>query len=439
MSNTEETQKLFQYALVGIFIVFAVIGTIFLATNRSSTSSRINVSITIWGPPLFTEDARRIFSELSSDPDSPLRNVTYVTKHPDTLYADVVEAMATDRSPDIIIYDAGMLLSLRDKLYGITYETYPMRTFRDTFIEGAEVFALQDGIYALPMFVDPLVLFWNRNSFTDAVVAQVPRDWDTFVLTVPRLTSITDGATIVRSGVALGEYANVLHAKEILASMMMQTGSGLVEEAEDGYRSVLNTGSSATPSMLALRFYTDFANPVKTVYSWNNTFPMSRDAFAAGDVAMYVGFASEVHLIVEMNPNLNFDIAPLPQSATGMNQATYGTFYGAGVLKTSSNPNDAFVVLQELITPAVTAHFATYSLMAPVRRDMLVADPADARSEVLVRSAIIAKTWLEPRLSGMTDEYFGAAIRAVVTGQETPQVAVEKLSRNLQVLLDSYE
>jgi hypothetical protein len=95
--------------------------------------------------------------------------------------------------------------------------------------------------------------------------------------------------------------------------------------------------------------------------------------------------------------------------------------------------------LQELTTPAVTAHLAAYSLMAPVRRDMLVPDPADARSDVLVRSAIIAKTWLEPRLSGMTDEYVGAAIRAVVTGQETPQVAVEKLNRNLQVLLDSYE
>jgi ABC-type glycerol-3-phosphate transport system substrate-binding protein len=439
MSNIEETQKLFQYALVGIFIAFAVIGTIFLATTRSGDSGRSNVTITIWGPPLFTDDAQRVFSVLTGDPESPLHKVEYVTKHPDTLYAEAVEAMATDRGPDIIIYDAGMLLSIRDKLYGITYETYPMRTFRDTFVEGAEVFALQDGIYALPLFVDPLVLFWNRNSFTDAAVAQVPRDWNTFVATVPRLTRIVDGATVVRSGIAFGEHENVLHAKEILVSLIMQTGNALVKEEEVGYRSMLHTENTATPPALALRFYTDFANPVKTVYSWNNTFPVSRDAFAAGDVAMYVGFASEVRLIAEMNPNLNFDIAPLPQSATGMNQATYGTFYGGGVLKTSRNPNEAFMVLQELTTPAVTAHLATHSLMAPVRRDMLVPDPADARSEVLVRSAIIAKTWLEPRLSGMTDEYVGAAIRAVVTGQETPQVAVEKLNRNLQVLLDSYE
>lgn len=436
-----DTQKLFQYGVVAVFIGFAVLGTLFLASHRSNNATNTEQPITIWGPPIFTEDGRTVFSDLDDGQGSMFSNITYVTKHPDTLYPDLVEAMATDRSPDIVLFDAGMLLSLRDKLYRISYETYPIRDFRDAFVEGAEVFAMRDGIYGFPLLVDPLVLFWNRNAFTDAAVPQVPKDWDTFVATVPRLTRVTEGADVLRSGVAFGEYDNVLHAKEILSTLIMQTGNAIVEETDEGYVSVLENDTApktAVSPALALRFYTDFSNPIKTVYSWNKTFPVSRDAFVAGDVAMYIGFASEAALLAEMNPNLNFDVALLPQSATGANQATYGMFYGAGVVQTSKYPERAFQIAQELTTPTTAAYLAERSAFSAVRRDMLVADPADPYSENVVRSVIIARTWLEPRLSGVTGEYIGSAINAVVSGRLTPDAAIQKLHRDMSVLLQSY-
>jgi ABC-type glycerol-3-phosphate transport system substrate-binding protein len=435
-----DTRKIFQYSLVGLFIFIGLFGMVLVATNTGSGAVDTSTPVLIWGPPLFTEGNQNFFSELSGI-NPVFKNVRYEVKHPETLYADTIEAMATDRGPDIILFDAGMLLSFKDKFIPISYETYPVRDFRDTFIEGAEVFAFNEGIYALPLFVDPLVLYWNRNYFTDSALSQVPKEWNTFVRIVPTLTLLGEGADIKRSAIAFGEYDNVRHAKEIVSSLILQTGTKIVEKnREGGYKSgLISENRNEQGAVLALRFYTDFSNPIKTVYSWNKTFERSDRAFASGDLAMYIGFLSEAPLLSEMNPNLNFDISVLPQPTTGLHQAVYGIFYGVGVLKTSQNPKRSFEVMRALTEPLSADFLKNKTLRAPVRRDMLIVDPSDPRSDTLVRSAIIARTWLEPRLSGVIDDYFRLFIQNVVSGTLTPEKSLELFDKDLQNILKTYK
>ena len=59
----------------------------------------------------------------------------------------------------------------------------------------------------------------------------------------------------------------------------------------------------------ALLFYTDFTNPSKTSYSWNAALPQSFDAFTSGELAAYLGYASEYNSIISRNPNLRFKSA----------------------------------------------------------------------------------------------------------------------------------
>ena len=55
-----------------------------------------------------------------------------------------------------------------------------------------------------------------------------------------------------------------------------------------------------------LKFYTDFADPLKDVYSWNKSFSNSRDAFSAENLVFYLGYASELQSLINKNPNQNF-------------------------------------------------------------------------------------------------------------------------------------
>ena len=122
----------------------------------------------------------------------------------------------------------------------------------------------------------------------------------------------------------------------------------------------------------ALRFYTEFANPAKTSYSWNRSLPSAQDAFVAGDVAMYLGFASEYTQIAQRNPNLRFGVAPLPQISQSGTRVTYGRLMGVAIARTTGNITGALAVAQQLSGTAAVGLISGALSLPPVRRDVAV-------------------------------------------------------------------
>jgi ABC-type glycerol-3-phosphate transport system substrate-binding protein len=440
--DNASTRDIFQYVLLGIFGIVAGLSVVYLATFKSDKSKVVidYTPVIIWGPA-FGDGERTMPDAMRAivGRDEAYSTLQYVEKNPTTLYQDLIEAIAQGAPPDLLFFDAASLMEIKSQLQPISYESLSLRDFRDTYVEGAEVFAMADNIYALPILVDPLVLYWNRDLFTNALVTQVPTDWDTFVQVAPRLSRIERGADLTQSGVALGEYDNVRHAREIMATLLMQSGTPLVSFDGKVYKSVMNVKrEGGSNPALALSFYTDFSNPRKTVYSWNKTFPESREAFAANKVAMYAGFASEAPTLTFINPNLNFDVALWPQSARGHNKVTYGKFYGLAVVKHSVQVQRALSILSVLSTEQATDMWSKYSGIPPTRRTMLGAQPTDPFAEVLARSAIIARSWHTPHSGGFVDDIFSQMITDVTSGKETPDKALQQASTDLNVLLEKY-
>jgi len=439
--SMSDSQKLFHFGALAVFGICAVVGIVMLAFFRGTPpEGQVSGPTVIWGPP-FGGKMDQFMIELKRRDDT-FEKTSYVAKHPATMYGDLLEALAVGQGPDLVIVDPSILLPLLGKVRAVPYTVLSQSEYRAQYVEGAEVFALDDGVYAYPMFVDPLVLYWNRTLFTNALVAEVPQDWDTFVATVPKLTQFEagTGSKVQQSGVAFGEYDNVLHAKEILSSLLFQSGIEIVHQEAGVYRSDLS-GSEAVKSVgqpdLALRFYTNFSNPKKLVYSWNKTFERSREAFAANKVAMYGGFVSERDTILEINPNLNYDIAPWPQSATGKNVSTYGRFYGMSILQSSKYPADAQKVLTGLTQPQYTELWEEYTGLPTVRRAYLAEEPEDPHSKTIVRSALISKDWLQPDRSAV-DELFQRMINGVVAGRMQSQGALNDGRQDLEAMLNRY-
>jgi ABC-type glycerol-3-phosphate transport system substrate-binding protein len=441
MSNKEQESlpNLFQMGLLGLFTILAVLSVILFATYKGDESElSLDVSpLTIWGPAFPEVQFRDMFESLAKS-DPSLDKISYVEKNTANIYAELTMAIAEGRAPDLILLEAPSLLELRSQLYPIKLETLPLSTFSSTYVEGAEIFVQPEGTYALPLFVDPLVLFWNRDLFTSALLTKTPEDWDTFVKIVPKLSNIKGGADLTKSAIAFGEYDNVLHAKEIISTLLMQTGSLMVYREGKKFVSGIEQGASkdAIP-IRAVQFYTDFANPRKTVYSWNKTYERSREAFAGNKVAMYGGFASEVPVLAKINPNLNFDIMVWPQSATGRNKLTYGRFYGLAVLKNSTNLARAYSVAFALTSPTVASVWSKKVGLPSVRRDTLSVAPDDPYSEVLIKSAILAKTTLIPHAGGASNEIFSRMINSVTAGGD-PDGALTTASQDLSALLERY-
>ncbi|NJO89569.1 MAG: extracellular solute-binding protein [Chloroflexia bacterium] len=67
---------------------------------------------------------------------------------------------------------------IKSFIYETPYTSYPEKSFRDSFIEGAEVFLGKEGIVAFPIVVDPLVMYFNKNMLTNEGLSIPPANWD---------------------------------------------------------------------------------------------------------------------------------------------------------------------------------------------------------------------------------------------------------------------
>ncbi len=430
----DTTSNIFQLVLLGGFAVLAVIGLIVFATLKGDEEKVLVTPLVVWGsyPSAYMN---RALSTLDRQMGG-LNKVTYVERPPERLYGELIEALASGTGPDLVIIDDDRMVPFLNKVYNIPYERYSERLFRDTFIEGGEVFALPNAIYALPFSVDPLVLYWNRSMFSSAGITQVPKTWEEVVSVVPRLSRIDQGTTLMQGAIALGVYDNVLHAKDILSVLMMQAGARIAYHDGKGLRSGLNEGAGGAlrPAEAAIRFFSDFSDPKKVVYSWNHSFERSREAFMAGKVAMYIGFVSEAETMRRINPNLNFDVALLPQSKARGNPKTYGHFQGLAVMRSSRDPIRAFTVAQRLTSAQAMAEFQEAIGLPPVRRDLLARRPSDAAGIVAYDSAIIAHSWLEPN-SAAVDAMFSRMIGEVISGRKSLTEALSTAHNELNTLL----
>ncbi|TAL49570.1 extracellular solute-binding protein [Patescibacteria group bacterium] len=425
----------FQLILIGVFAFFIIVGVVVFAFSKGK--GQVQAEVTIWGTvPEATFS--KVFVELPLYQDRTV-SVRYVEKPQANFSGEYVEALARDAGPDIILAPHEVILSERRKLFAIPYNSFPERIFRDTFLEEGELFFFPEGILGLPLTVDPLLLYWNRDIFSGAGLAQPPKFWAEFFELSQKLTQRDGLLNITQSAVALGEYRNIRGSKELIVTLVMQAGNPIVLKSENAFASVLaeTLNKAAPPAESALNFYTQFSNPAKPFYSWNRSLPDSQQMFLAGDLALYTGLASELPLLKLKNPNLNFDIALLPQSQSDERNSIYGKMLAFAISKQTRNLPAAFKVATQLIGRDSAKGFADSLSMAPARRDLLSRPPGDAFGAVLYQSALIARGWLDPNQEG-TSKIFSEMIEDTTSGHLRLEQAIRVAAGKISELLKSW-
>ena len=157
-----------------IFAVFAMVGVGFFAMQRSDTTSAVG-NVSIWG----TIDDRVMTELIANVLDADTANTVsykYFTK--DNFDAELVEAIAEGRGPDIILLPHENILRHRAKIVTIPFETMPERSFIDSFADGSSIFRMNDGYIGFPFYVDPIVMYWNKSIFINEGILKPPTYWD---------------------------------------------------------------------------------------------------------------------------------------------------------------------------------------------------------------------------------------------------------------------
>ena len=108
--------------------------------------------------------------------------------------------------------------------------------------------------------------------------------------------------------------------------LIIQSGNPIMKTDDRGNLKIALDDKSApgnSPAVSSVKFFNDFSNPNKNVYSWNKALSGADAMFAKGALAMYFGYASEWTGIKARNPHLNFDIAEVPQIKGDKTKTTF--------------------------------------------------------------------------------------------------------------------
>ncbi len=428
----------------GFFILFGVaVFAGYINIGGSSKSTAVTGSLTIWG----TTKKSAMESLLAmTGLDANSIKINYVEKNPTTYESDLVNAFASGTGPDIFMTTPEIFWKQRDKIYEIPFTSYPLLNYTSTYMDIGKSYLTATGIRAFPLYIDPLVGYWNKDIFASVGIATAPLEWKEFPDLSKKISIVDNNYTVTRSFAALGEFGNIRNAKDTLSLLFIQAGDPITYIGADGNLALSlgqNVKNNVSSSSVALDFYTQFANPTKqNTYSWNKSFRSDTERFLSGDLAYYVGYSSEVSNLRRTNPNLNFDMAFVPQPDTSSTKTTIGKLYGLAISKQSKIPGVAYYAIGAMLSSASNTALINGlknagTLVAPARRDMTPNDPSNPYASILYNSALVSRNWIDPNPS-LTNSIWSSMISDVQSGKSNAMSAISTANTKMTAYLKTF-
>ncbi|MCX6745526.1 MAG: extracellular solute-binding protein [Candidatus Parcubacteria bacterium] len=448
-------------------VIVIVMLMVFMTTGAKCQSLPPNTQA---GPPKpITLEYWKVYEESSNVSDlisdyqkiHPYVTVNYRNFTPQEYETEILRALAQDRGPDIISLHNTWLRKYQDLLsplpsqvtlqYQISRGTIQKETFTESrkqntltikdlralfpdVVYNNEV--INNQIYGLPLSIDTLVLYYNRDLLNNAGLAQPPKTWEQFSDQVIKLTKLDIKGNVLQAGAALGTAANTERFFDILGLIMMQNNTPMTNEQGTPTFNQTPQGYTRTvsPAAEALNFYNSFASPGNQVYTWNDQMPNSLTAFMTGKTAFFFGYAYQLSIIKAQAPKLNFAISPVPQISE--QPTNYANYWVETVTKKSQHINEAWDFITYITTNAETnKKFLDASHLPCALRNLIQAQADDIELSPFGSQLLTAKSWYKGKDAQKTEDIFKDMInqnlQSILTPEEIINRAVSKVNQTL--------
>lgn len=448
--------KLFFLFLIFTFLVMA--GPICKGTPKEVQEAMKPVNLVYWRV-FDDEDA---FSEIIAAYRvfHPNVSITYRKLRYEEYEKELLDAMAENRGPDIFSIHNTWIKKYQTKIVPLpktitlpyqyvagtikkevvtemrTTPTLSLRALKTDFVDQVAADVLlpyqedptkpfEDRIFGLPLSLDNLALFYNRDLLNAAGIPEPPLTWTEFQEQVKRLTKIDKTGKILQSGAAIGTGKNVERAGDILSLLMMQNGTRMTDEAGNATFNQIPPGATlpAPPGVEALAFYTDFASPYKEVYTWNKEMPNSLEAFITGKTAFFFGYTYHLPQIKARAPKLNFAVAKAPQIAGGA-EINFANYWVEVVSKKTEHLNEAWDFVQFLVKAENAKNYLAKTKKPTALRALIKEQAEDIDLANFVAQILTAKSWYKGKDALTVERIFEDMIEQVVDGLATLEEAI---------------
>lgn len=381
-------------------------------------------TLEVWGVYMDSQDMREIISDYRVA--HPYVQINYKNFRPEEYETELLNAMAEDRGPDIYLVHNTKVYEYRNKLYPLpasikvatVVETGTIKKETSVVLQtnaGLTVGQLRkafvdvvaqdviisnpetnlEEIYGLPLSMDTLALYYNVDLLNRANLPEPPSTWMELQEMVPKLTKVDANDGIVQSAIALGLTNNLDHYFDILSALMLQNGTVFLSEygqmVMDKLPSELQGKTDTPPAMSALDFFASFAKSYKVTYTWDQYMDEAVQEFAAGNLAMFIGYQFHNETITGLSPKLNYQIAPLPQ-VNPEYPINYANYWVMGVSKKTEALDIAWDFIQFATQSSEVSKYLTASGKVTALK-ALVKDQQTDDLGVFANQVLTAKSW----------------------------------------------
>ena len=414
--NLTRNQIFIVSAVIVIVLVFVLMlfGVIPGLQNRNNTQQEIK--LTAWGviSPAQFQVVSDGYSQLN-----PNVKILYTQIAESNYENTIVNALAAGNSPDILMVPNTWIPKRANLLTPIATTQASLNKF--PFVIEQD-FSANGSAYALPLYIDTLALFYNKDIFDAKSIALLPTTWQDFQAIIPALRETNAQNQIIKAAAAIGgSETSINHASDILNTILMQSGNPTFNS--DGNARFNDDGTKA------FNFYLQFANPSSPYYTWNEKLPYSTDSFASGKTAMIFDYVSALPALKAKNPLLRIGIASIPQLSGASQPVTTARYWGLAVSKQSRNQAAAWnFILNATTNRTIAENYLKASGKPPALLMLINAYINDPDLGVFARQALTARDW---QTSADRTAIFSTMIQNVLSGKLTVTQAMQEATNKL--------
>lgn len=431
--------RLYLILIGGITVLVLVLFILVLSSGGGAPGSGQRIALTFWG----VFDTKNNFEKVIADYRTlyPNISVTYRQFSFDDYERELVNALAAGAGPDIIMVHNTWIPKHQDKLKpapemipGEENRFFTVNDYQNQFVEVAQKDLVKGkDIYAFPLYVDTLALFYNKDLFNNAGLTRPPETWEEFNQYVEVLAE-TEGSTISKAGAALGTAKNVNRASDILMAMMIQSGVKMNDD-QTKRPSFTKSVDGERVGERSLEYYTSFANPKSKAYTWNDSQEYSIDAFVQGKVAMMLNYSHQIGLVRSKASRLNFTVSSMPQ-ANPEDARNYANYWAASVSNKSQNYIEAWKFLRYLTSKNGAIDYLNSSSRPSARRDVIDLQKNDPFYGLFALQALTARSWYQIDNEAIED-IFEEMIDDVNSGRFSVRDALRNAENEINLLTSS--
>lgn len=416
---------MFKYFVTGIGIMAAIFAFLMFSCKLPIGCTKANNTfvgtLNMWGT-LPTDEVQDVVSQMGID--AKTYSITYTEIPEADFESKLVDSLANGEGPDLILADYKTLIAQKSRILPFPYTSFPATDYKNSFIDGASIFLSSDGIVAFPVTVEPLMMFVNRDIISQNGIATAGVYWDDIVASMSSLSKRDKTGKLIQYGAGLGATDNVTNMKEIIMSLITVLGGEPVSIMQGGDvrftgNQTLSDTSQVRPLREALKLYSQFSDPNKDSYSWDNyTGTFDKDAFIQGKLAYYFGFSGEGKEIAEKNERLNFYMTNFPRARGYDTKATTMRMYGVAVMKRT--PQNLVMTAYNAQSTLANSNYGTRIVrgsnkQSPIRSVI----SGDTTLDAGIKSSIlVARGWYDFKHEQST-ALLSKSITDLVSGQKT--------------------